>query len=105
MKNFICLSNSELGICVVSPAATALFKRHHIRADTVFDAHRNGLPVPNLAAWEALKRTAKKGKHEPITNYFVVRRGLLDVFPDVEVCVETWLDRNTTILKLKSELV
>lgn len=89
----------------MSPAATKLLGGHQVRAATVFDAHRKAIPVPNLAAWEALKRTAKKGKHEPITNYFVVRRGLLDLFPDIEVCVETWLDRNTTILKLKSELI
>lgn len=105
MKNFISVPITELGVCVVSSAATKLLGRHQVRADIVFDAHRKDIPVPNLAAWEALKLTAKKGRHEPITNYFVVRRGLLDLFPDIEVCVETWLDRNTTILKLKFELI
>ena len=89
----------------MSPAATKLLGRHQVRADIVFDAHREAIPVPNLAAWEALKRTAKKDKCEPITNSFVVHGGLFDFYLESEVLVETWLDRNTTILKLKFELI
>ena len=99
------LPKSQLGICCVTPAATAALALRRISPSVIFDAHLSELSIMAVAAGGKLKRFAEECGNQPITNNFIASGSLLDVHPDVEVCVETWPERNTTILKLNSETI
>ena len=104
MKEFLTLPESELGICVVTPAANSALALRNVKPSTLFDAHRSSIPFENMADWEKLKRFSQIRGDQPLTSNFRVHASLFDRYPEV-MRVETWLSRNTTILKLKSETI
>ena len=104
MKKVIPLPVSELGIYIVASAANAALILRNAKPSELFDAHRSTIPIKDMEDWKKLKRFAQVCIGQPITTNFRVNASLVDRYPEV-MCVETWLSRNTTILKSKSESI
>ena len=59
MKEFLTLPESELGICVVTPAANSALALRNAEPSELFDAHRSTIPIKDMEDWKKLKRFAQ----------------------------------------------
>ena len=104
MKNEKPMPLFKLGLCCVTPGAFAGLIERHIPPSVFFDAHQYQQFSNELSVIEVRASFGNCYGPGPITSFFDVGVSILWHLM-LELCVETSIDRKTTILKLKSETI
>lgn len=104
MENEKLIPLFKLGLCCVTPGAFAGLADRHIPPSVFFDAHQHQRFLHEFIVSQVKASFVYFYGAGPITSFFDVGVSILG-HPVLELCVETSTDHNTTILKLKFEII